>query len=99
MLSSTFQVLCAAIRYVESRSVRLPGGGCPRPRLHITGLLQPLQPADHVPVFVEDLAHPVVRINWRRASCECLSLHFQIDLDVCVCCSELNMAQPSLNDG
>ena len=66
---------------------------------HNSTSLQPLQPADHVPVLIEDLGQPVVGINRRRASCQCLSLHFQIDLDVGVCCSELNMAQPSLNDG
>ena len=63
------------------------------------GSLQPLQPADHVPVSVEDLSQPVVTINWRRASCQCLSFHLQIDLDIRVGCSELNVAQPSLNDG
>ena len=63
------------------------------------GSLQPLQPADHVPVSVEDLPQPVVSINWRRAGRQGFSFHFQIDLDVRVGCSELNVAQPSLNDG
>src|SRR6185437_6214463 len=69
-------------------------GGTPH-----NGSLQPLQPADHVSVSVEDLSQPAVSINWRRASCQCLSLHLQVDLDVRVGRSELNVAQPSLNDG
>jgi hypothetical protein len=97
----TTDVIFYVQRFVmwSSGSVRRLAGFAPRRTPHNGVSLQPLQPADHVPVFVEDLSQPVVSINWRRASCQCLSCHFQIDLYVRVCCSKLNMAQPSLNDG
>ena len=49
-------------------------------------------------VSFEDLSQPAAHINWRRAGCQCLSFHFQIDLDIGMRGSELDMAQPPLND-